>query len=175
MRKFLTKNKKQKGYAILFTVVIVSAISVITAGLSNAAYKQLILSSLAKDSQLAFYEADTAGDCALYADLVEYPKLFPSDSEASPSGIFSTLDSSWSCGGLDLTIVPVIAGDPSSGYSLTPPQEDSSNPCFRIDVTKDTSSVFPLTKTTITAKGYNICRISNLRTVERKIKITHEE
>jgi hypothetical protein len=174
MRKFLTKNKKQKGYAILFTVVIVSAISVITAGLSNAAYKQLILSSLAKDSQLAFYEADTAGDCALYADLVEYPKLFPSDSEASPSGIFSTLDSSWSCGGLDLTIVPVIAGDPSSGYSLTPPQEDSSNPCFRIDVTKvpiDNNMM----KTTITAKGYNICRISNLRTVERKIKITHEE
>lgn len=169
MLKFFTKNKKQKGYAILFTVVIVSAISVITAGLSNAAYKQLILSSLAKDSQLAFYEADTAGDCALYADLVEYPKLL----EATPSGIFSTPPGTpWSCGGLNLKIV---SAELSSGYSLNPPQEDSLDPCFRIDVKKDTTSAPPHTITTITAKGYNICKISNLRTVEREIKITHEE
>lgn len=171
MLKFFTKNKKQKGYAILFTVVIVSAISVITAGLSNAAYKQLILSSLAKDSQTAFYQADTAGDCALYADLVEYPKLL----EPTPFGIFSTPDTPWPCGGLNLIIVPVTGGDLSSGYRLNPPEEDSLDPCFRINVIKDTTSIPPLTITTITAKGYNICKISNLRTVEREIKITHEE
>lgn len=159
MRKFFTKNKKQKGYAILFTVVIVSAISVITAGLSNAAYKQLILSSLAKDSQLAFYEADTAGDCALYADLVEITKNPDIFASGGP----------WSCGDSNLIITPTGAG-----YTIYPTDENSSSPCFRIDVTKDTSAS-PLTKTTIQAKGYNICKMDNLRTVEREIKITHKE
>jgi hypothetical protein len=121
MKIIFKKSKKQKGYAILFTVVIVSAISVITAGLSNAAYKQLVLSSLAKDSQAAFYQADTASDCALYADQV------------NPSGIVTT-GGSWSCGGSDLIVTPTTNG----GYTVYPTEadENSSNACFRIDVTK---------------------------------------
>src|SRR5574343_1489902 len=63
----LNKNN-QSGYAILFTVVIVSVISIIAIGLSNTAYKSMILSSVAKDSQTAFYQSDTATECALYAD-----------------------------------------------------------------------------------------------------------
>jgi hypothetical protein len=124
MKNFFKKYKNKKGYAILFTVVIVSAISVITAGLTNAAYKQLILSSLAKDSQSAFYQADTAADCALYADQVEYIKPAPN--------IFT--EGTWTCGGSDLVIENVTP----TGYTISPTEEieDSLNPCFRIDVTK---------------------------------------
>jgi hypothetical protein len=159
MKKFSFKN--QKGYAILFTVIIVSAISVITAGLTNAAYKQLILSSLAKDSQSAFYQADTAGDCALYADRVE--------SFRTPPNIFTT--GTFSCGGATL-VVALTAG----GYTIMPTSavRDSSNPCFRITATK-TIVAGPLTRTTISAKGYNICNTSNIRTVEREIRIVFEE
>lgn len=119
----ISKSKKQKGYAILFTVVIVSAISVITAGLSNAAYKQLVLSSLAKDSQLAFYQADTAGDCALYADRV------------NPFNIITT-GGPWSCGNSSLVVTPTTGG----GYTIYPTDQNSTNPCFRIDVTKTITS-----------------------------------
>jgi len=159
MKKFLMKNKNQKGYAILFTIVIVSAVSVITAGLTNAVYKQLVLSSLAKDSQSAFYQADTAGDCALYADRV------------NPGGIITT-GGSWSCGGSSLTVTPTTG----VGYTIypTPADENSTDPCFRIDVTKDNSTPL-IMKTTIKAKGYNFCDKANPRTVEREIKIEYED
>jgi hypothetical protein len=160
----LLKNKKtQKGYAILFAVVIVSAISVITVGLSNIAYKQLILSSLAKDSQLAFYQADTAGDCALYADRVvsvETPNILNTPGP-------------WVCSNANLQVTP--AGDGSGGYDLLPQNETSMGPCFRINVIKDIISAPPLIKTKIFAKGYNICDINNMRTVERKVEINYEE
>lgn len=157
------KNKNQKGYAILFTIVIVSAVSVITAGLTNAVYKQLVLSSLARDSQSAFYQADTAGDCALYADRVEIKK--------NPT-FSTTTNYSWSCGNSNLLVNPIPAGN--GGYIITPVDENSSDPCFRIDVTKDISTP-PIVKTTIKAKGYNFCYKANPRTVEREIKIDYEE
>jgi len=162
MKNIFIKNKNQKGYAILFTVVIVSAISVITAGISNAAYKQLILSSLAKDSQSAFYQADTAGDCALYADRVEAVK--------TPPNIFTTR--TFTCGGASL----IVGNISTNGYTIYPTSTVSSSlaPCFRIDVIKDITTP-PIIKTTIQAKGYNICNKTNLRTVEREIEINYEE
>lgn len=171
MKRVFKKN--QKGYAILFTLVIVSAVSVITAGLTNTIYKQMILSSLTKDSQAAFYQADTASDCALYADMIEYKK---SSSVPKESSIFDS--NSWTCGGLDLTIVPLTGGI-LNGYDLNPPDEyeSSSDPCFRISVLKETIGTEPdtIVKNTVTAKGYNICDKTNLRTVERAIKIEYSE
>jgi hypothetical protein len=157
--------KNQKGYAILFTVVIVSAISVITAGLTNTAYKQLILSSLAKDSQAAFYQSDTATDCGLYADRVE--ALNPTKETS-----IITTGGDWTCGNSSLVISDISA----NGYKIYPksPNDTSLNPCFRIDVVKD-NTVPLLIKTTIKAKGYNICNINNPRTVEREIEIKYQE
>lgn len=167
MNKFYKKNKYQKGYAILFTIVIVSAISVITAGLSNAAYKQLVLSSLAKDSQAAFYQADTASDCALYADRVI--------SVANPTLISSGGD--WKCGSNDgstnLTVVPGSNGS----FSINPKGSNGEalTSCFRITVDKDSLTKSGFIITTVKAYGYNICNKSNIRTVEREIQTTYEE
>lgn len=171
MKKVFTKNQNQKGYAILFTLVIVSAVSVITAGLTNTIYKQMILSSITKDSQAAFYQADTASDCALYADSVEY-KNYLLDPETS---IFSKANPAnpWPCGGMDLVITPTD-GNLYKGYDLKLSDETSSDPCFSINVEKVTTGNGPdmkVIKSTITAKGYNICDKKNSRTVERAIEI----
>jgi hypothetical protein len=163
MKKIFSKIKSQKGYAILFTIVIVSAISIITAGLTNTAYKQLILSSLAKDSQAAFYQSDTATDCALYADRIL--------GNAIPPNIITSGSSSWPCGGSDLIVTPQGNG----GYKIRPSDEDSIDPCFRIDVTKDNTSEPNVIKTKISARGYNICNINNPRTVEREIEVNYRE
>jgi hypothetical protein len=162
--KNIFKKNRNKGYAILFAVIIVSAISVITAGLTNTAYKQLVLSSLAEDSQAAFYQADTAGDCALYSSFVEL-------NENDPNVVF-TSGGEWTCGGADLDVTMLSNG----GYTISPQDEDSNSPCFRIDVVKtDTTDVNgnPATENTISARGYNICDISNTRTVEREIQIVY--
>jgi len=168
MHKTFLKNKNQKGYAILFTIIIVSAISVITAGLSNTAYKQLILSSLAKDSQTAFYQSDTATDCALYADRVE--ALNPTIPES-----VITMGGGWICGNANLTVTPGVGGS----YTILPNDEDSPDPCFRINVIKEVigqdGEGIDIIKTTIQARGYNICNVTNLRTVEREIEISYQE
>lgn len=166
MKKFFIKKKNQKGYAILFTIVIVSAVSVITAGLSNTAYKQIILSSLANDSQSAFYQSDTATDCALYADRVEAIKLPPETNVILNGG-------SWSCGGVNLDVVQING---NGDYTIYPTSNvlTSSDPCFKIDVLKDKTDPLFI-KTTIRAKGYNICDITAPRTVEREIEIKYQE
>lgn len=161
MKNIFNKMKNKKGYAILFTVIIIGSISALAAGLANTTYKQLILSSLVKNSQSAFYQADTAADCALYAELVyfdEKPDLFKNGG-------------AWVCGKQDLKILPL--GDEFISYNIYPEDEESVNPCFRINVKK-----FPPVDTEtqgvkITAKGYNICDTNNPRVVEREIEINY--
>lgn len=157
MKKLLFKNYKKGGYALLFTIIIIGIISAVTAGISSSSYKQMVLSSLAKDSQVAFYQADTASDCAFYADLVQ-AESFPDFFKNEPK---------WICGEADLDIKPL--NDGFGSYLLDPPLaiSGSNSPCFRISVTKDALG------TEIIARGYNICNKSNPRTVEREIEINY--
>lgn len=161
--KKINKNKKNRGFALLFTVVIVSSISVVIAGLTSALYKQSILSSLAKDSQSSFYQADTGYECALYADLKEISftgSTFLEDHAFNP----------WYCGGLNLVATKMDEIGVGS-YTLTPLFEDEKDkeilPCFRIYVTKEDG------ETSIKSRGYNICDLDNGRTVEREIEVKY--
>jgi hypothetical protein len=155
------ENKNQKGYAILFAVVVISIISMLAIGMSNTTYKQLVLSSLANDSQVSFYQSDTATECALYADNV----------------LLMTTDtySSWQCGkdnnGDDMTFnVSSIPSGSRSDFNLSPTILGSSIPCFDLDVIKTGTS--PV-ETNIYARGYNSCDKANPKTVEREIKVTY--
>lgn len=157
----ITKDKTKKGgYAILFTVVIVGIISMITIGLSNAAYKQMILSSVAKDSTTAFYQADIASECALYMDNESNNPAVPPTSGSS----------SWTCAGINLTYTP-SGSSPDTQVNLDPVSGGSSNKCFSsIVYKKETSTAI---STEVQAKGYNICDKTNSRTVERAIKVNY--
>lgn len=160
MRKYFLKNKKQSGYALLFAILIISAISVVTAGLINTVYKQLVLSLLAKDSSLAFYQADTAVDCAMYADL--YAPAIANDEEILK------------CGGFELKVDK--KNDGSGSYDLLPPNGNSKEPCFRISINR-TADVMPGSFKTknIQARGYNVCDMSSPRVVEREIVVDFDE
>jgi len=153
--------EKQKGYAILFTVVIISIISVIALGLANSSYKQLILSSVARDSQVAFYESDIATECALYAD----------NQTDIPSDDNSLLFPTFTCGGHTFNVSDVdVVGGRQYGYVFKEQTPNLALPCFTITVDKTVAT--PIV-TNINAKGYNVCNLSSLRTVERAIKITY--
>ena len=156
--KLIKDIKKDKGYAILFTVVVVGIISMITIGLSNAAYKQIILSSVAKDSTTAFYQSDIASECALYADN-EFNMTTP---PTNP----------WICAGYSLAFSSSSLGAVTT-YNMLPSgtNGNSGDKCFRAVATKTVSGDTILTK--ITAKGYNICNMTNSRTVERAIEINY--
>lgn len=154
-------NKKNGGYAILFTVAVVGIISMITIGLSNAAYKQMILSSVAKDSAKAFYEADIASECALYADDIGFYD--------SPSSIPGS--TTFDCAGHILAYNKTVISADEIEYTLEPESPNQSEKCFYIK-SKKTNTVDALV-TVIESKGYNICNTDNIRAVERAIRVTY--
>ena len=166
MKKNSSNNfiqKTQEGYAILFAVVVVSIISMLAIGLSNTTYKQLVLSSLANDSQISYYQSDTATECALYADNVL------AMTSASPSP--------WECGvdannqNFSFTISNPSGG--ASDYTLTSSleQKKATIPCFNFNVSKKLGGS-PVS-TVIDAYGYNSCDKTNQKTVEREIEVTY--
>jgi len=161
----LPKHFKNKGYALLFTVILVSIISLIAIGLSNTTYKQMVLSSGAHDSELAFYESDMAMECALYAD--------------NQISLLTNGSTSFTCGVDDngqpysLNIVSSVINSTETKYVLTPTGSvvNSLNPCFDINIVKDNLS--SITQTTISANGYNMCNKSGNRAVERTIEASY--
>lgn len=57
-----------RGFALLIAVVLTSVVLALGIALLDIAYKQVVLSSSAKNSQYAFYNADSALECALFYD-----------------------------------------------------------------------------------------------------------
>jgi len=153
LKKYKKNKYKDKGYAILFAIIIISAISAITAGLVTIAYKQLVLSSLASDSQIAFYQADKGTECALYLDRVlNYLDSFETNFD-------------WTCGEVPLYINPY-----DSIYIIKPKSISISKPCFNVTIDKSLEST-----TKITSEGYNLCPPNNIRALERTIEIIYKD
>jgi len=153
------KKNLNTGYAILFAVVMVSIISLLAIGLSGSSYKQLVLSLLAKDSQSAFFQADTASECALYADNVK--------------NMTSTYGS-WSCGmdASNRNTFNIGPGQNASDYEIISTKSGvSSLPCYEMSIMKDTNTS-PV-ETTITARGYNSCNFGSPKTVQREIEVKY--
>lgn len=62
------KTASPRGFTLLIAILLASVALVIGLALADIAYKQVILSSAARNSQTAFYRADSAMECALYYD-----------------------------------------------------------------------------------------------------------
>ncbi len=64
-------SESGKGFALLIAVIFMSVMLSFGLALGSLSYKQQILASTAIESQYAFYAADAALECALYADQQE--------------------------------------------------------------------------------------------------------
>lgn len=156
MKKILIK-KEEKGFVILFTVVIVGIITAITIGISNSAYKQIILSAVALDSTTAFYQSDIAVECALYIDNLNNMISLPTGITECSSETLGPISTISSAGTTTHTINPLILGQDGS--------------CFYITVEKTETDTAIRTK--VMTRGYNICDLLNLRTVERSVEVNY--
>ncbi len=151
-------QKKKKGFAMLFTVLVITLILSIAISISNLTFKQTILSSLAKDSQISFYEADTAVECGLYHDtsLNEFPA--GSSTGSVPPEIF--------CGNDTFSLLPT---ESYADYFVYAQQVlGGAMPCSSIVFDKATTPGFSL----VQGRGYNICTPSP-RQVERLLEVRY--
>ncbi len=64
------------GFVALFTVLIAGIILTMAIGIANVTYKELVLSSEARDANIAFFAADTGAECALYWDIGNNTNVF---------------------------------------------------------------------------------------------------
>lgn len=165
--KYKTKTKyvtcytlhatNSKGFVILFTVVVSSIILAITLSVADILYKEMKFSTSAKDTNEAFFSADTGAECALYYDRTDPLKNAFSGS-AGPN---------ISCAGDSITIsgASPLWNFVISGLGYT------GQGCAKISVDKSNS---PLT--TVISKGYNDggspC-IPGENSVERQLELTY--
>jgi Tfp pilus assembly protein PilE len=60
--------QKNKGYTLLFAVMVSSLVLAVGISILNISKKEFLLSSSARESITAFYAADSALECAVYHD-----------------------------------------------------------------------------------------------------------
>lgn len=111
----LVPSAYSRGFALLIAIIFMSVMLSFGLALGSIGYKQQVLASNAIESQYAFYAADAALECALYADqgagqnIFAYQSPQPSTAPlmtcdvsgsvtfppASPTGIVSYTASQW--------------------------------------------------------------------------------
>lgn len=146
---FYKKIPTDSGFTMLIAVVVTSMLLIISFAVVNVAVKQLIVATSNKESQYAFYNADSGIECAVYWDF---------------RGAVSAFDQ------------PV---DPIScdGDSVTPTVLSVATTTFTINLTKGCVVVqvgkHPGEITVIDSRGYNTCSGSAIRKVERAEKLVY--
>jgi hypothetical protein len=165
MKKFFIQPKDgsrgsnaQAGFAMLFTVVIISIILALALGIADVTFKQTILSELARDSQLAFYQADSGVECGLYYDLSvgQFPR--GSAIAVAPNQITCGSNTASFVSSQSYTDYFVYAEDVAN----------QANPCFTITFDKASDPI----KNSVSTRGYSSCQ-SNPKQVERALNVTY--
>lgn len=173
---FFQKTKKiifNRGVTMFIAVVVMGLLLLISSAVLNIALKGKIFASYGRDSQYAFYAAESGIECAVYWD----SKFEPSKFSTSTVGTIS-------CGGqvgitTDSQTVPTSPSQLSrvgGGGDLNPTSifyfdlNQGSNPlpyCAIVSVTKNSDGT-----TYIKSRGYNTCNTSANR-VERGIEVMY--
>lgn len=131
--------RRNRGFTLLMAALVSSIVMALGGSIFTIAQKQVTLSSIGRDSQFAFYAADTAAECALYWDIRH--DMFTEGTAGNPT-----------CDTMPVTL---------TGRQATPPytvtfQVDlftdlSGGYCANVTVTKNTTDPF----TVIHADGYS--------------------
>ncbi len=151
----MIKHTKQSGFAMLFTVLIISLILSIAVSISNLTLKQTVLSNIAKDSQIAFYQADAAVECGMYEDTLL--GHFPLDATTGQVPI------NFYCGNDTLALT-----EAQSNYFVYEFQNiDQNRACYKIVFDKTAEPY------RVQGFGYNVCNPNNPRQVERALEVKY--
>lgn len=142
-----------RGFTLLISIVLTSVVLAIGVALLDIAYKQIQLASSSKNSQYAFYNADSALECALYWDQ-KMNAFFYNESQnitvlCSNLAVGSYTESQTGTVRTTTFTVPCDSGGISASVSI-----------YKT----------PLNATNIFANGYSTCDVNNPNRIERGLK-----
>jgi hypothetical protein len=158
----IKNTKKNKGFVILFAVMLSSILLAISLGVSNISFREVSFSTSAKDANDAFFAADTGVECALV-----------NDKEGSTS-FTNTSSMTIECLGQPIN----LGGDGISFWTFDIVGLGSNGrPCAQVRIDKDTT----LGTTIIVSKGYSsdnqniddtVCTPTS-NSLERQLEVTY--
>ncbi len=158
-------SRSARGFTLLLSVLIASILVALGSAIYDIVSKEILLSSSGRESQFAFYAADSGIECALYWD--------------GKQGAFASTSplTQVSCGGSAVTLnrtyvanTPVPPGRPVETVSFSFPLDGGiTNPCVTVTVTK----TFYPTQTIVASQGYNTCVTTNPLRLERAIRVQY--
>ncbi len=171
-------TKTQKGFTLLLAVLISSILIAVGSAIFDIALKEITLSSSGRESQFAFYSADTGVECALYWDLKQNAFGTTSPQNSIKCGGVTIPDATWAPGaGWSRTLNNPNAQDSSYSYvtkfwfPVLPTTDPTSKvPCTYVKVTR---LYYPVITTTVESSGYNTCDTGNVLRLERTIRVTY--
>jgi hypothetical protein len=168
--------KKNKGFTILFAVIVSSLVLAIGLSIANITLKQIKISSLGRESQIAFYAADSASECILFNDLMGNHVFASSSNDGTASGIINCYGANSQDGSNKISIAPLTQSGPSDATTTVSINtiNNGVNLCATVDIGKhDTNSDGYSDKTIILSRGYNKCGPGASNLLERGIRIRY--
>lgn len=165
------RDTSKEGFVILIAVLVSSLMISLGAFIAGIAVKELSLSTSGRDSQLAFYAADAAVECALYHDL-HVNQFATSSNDVSGSATVN-------CNSVDNTVTLSELSTETMGiseFSVSFPQNTGDNedfsPFARVRITKNDIGG-PADQTIIESRGYNVQSLTTTNRVERALEVTY--
>lgn len=163
--------KKNQGIALLLAITVTGLLLLVSLAISNIAFRELLLSSTGRESQVAFFAANSGIECALYWDQ-KHSDIFATSSEsvvADPQVL--------SCGNNDG--VEVTSEESGAYYRNSFHFDIQPSSCAEVivdkieNVTSDPSVMSIHTK--IQSRGYNtLCDGISSRKLERAIEVNYD-
>ena len=152
-------SRKANGFTILLSVLVASIVLSVGMGIFGVMTRELKLSGMGRESQIAFSAADAGIECFFYWE-IKHPDLAD-----TAFGYYDSDSPAVKCAGNN-TAMPVKSNGP---YDLT--LNLGNNSCAKINIIKDTLLSNKII-TTVTSKGYNTaCDSTSPFKVERAIQL----
>lgn len=157
----MMKIKTSRGFTLLISVLVASILLSLGFAIYNIVSKELIFSSAGRESQFAFYAADSGVECALYWD------QFGTFATTSTATTLSCADRP-----IEGTLVRDSSADERGDFYRTTflfwMKNIISGPCAQVEVRKYESG-----QSIVSARGYNTCVEANPRRLERGIRVQY--
>lgn len=152
----------ERGFTLLLASLISSVVLSIGSSIFALAQKEITISSLGRDSQFAFYAADTGAECALYWD-IRYQYF---QAGAAPPGVSPTCDNQ---------AINASGRQPTLPQTMTF-QFEPNGYCAQVRVEKSVSPVTGGVATIVHSDGFstNCASIStSARSLQRAVELDY--
>ena len=172
------KKTAQKGYTLLFAVIVAVLVLSVATFIVSVARKQFLLSSAARDSLYAFYAADTGIECA-----INNYSIF--STSTNPVSVMCGLGYNSSTDGIaTTTFLTDLTSSGTTTFSMYAGANDAGNAgsCAFVTVEEYPGSTPGSVAVSIKSRGYNIgwnpiakdCSTAGPRKVERAIQVLYQ-